>query len=462
MLDSLTCPICQDELNNPVALHCGHVFCALCLKRADNRAQNSAAVGRCPTCRAPIEGRPVAIGAFVARLQQDLSRPPPVPAPPSPASRTQSPIVFDLDEVVASTPAPVPVPVPVRRGRVPMTRIGAAGRPDDTSAVWLGRLERHGIHGEWLGLSGKEAERRTFIRAFFAAYREQHNTEVDSCPVGSRRTVHDIAIEVRRAVRQGRATPRARRDPTTPAPGSPASPQGRPPSTRDMAVGVGELTPERHAAFARLARRALHRAGLDRARVQERAALDGALARVADGDLCPTCREAVRDVIGDRRIVDRQAAVAAAINGYQPPDTADVDNGNDKAVDATPVVSTGQTQTTGGSGWARSAVPAPDRVSRAVQTVELLTGRGTSMAPPRPSQPGVDVYWSTVTRCQIFVDEITGTASFKRRATVIDAPTREARLDTIAQFEYRSKPVEVTEIDEPEPEPGDGDVVMEI
>ncbi|PBK99756.1 hypothetical protein ARMGADRAFT_985669 [Armillaria gallica] len=48
-----SCSICIDELKQPVALPCGHVFCTECVFRAVNAIKPYATIHYCPTCRAP-------------------------------------------------------------------------------------------------------------------------------------------------------------------------------------------------------------------------------------------------------------------------------------------------------------------------------------------------------------------------------------------------------------------------
>ncbi|PBK69209.1 hypothetical protein ARMSODRAFT_886706 [Armillaria solidipes] len=48
-----SCSICIDELKQPVALPCGHVFCTECVFRAVNAIKPYATIHYCPACRAP-------------------------------------------------------------------------------------------------------------------------------------------------------------------------------------------------------------------------------------------------------------------------------------------------------------------------------------------------------------------------------------------------------------------------
>ncbi|XP_039609004.1 E3 ubiquitin/ISG15 ligase TRIM25-like [Polypterus senegalus] len=45
--DEFNCSVCQDILNDPVSLHCGHSFCLNCLKDYWDQSQEC----RCPQCR---------------------------------------------------------------------------------------------------------------------------------------------------------------------------------------------------------------------------------------------------------------------------------------------------------------------------------------------------------------------------------------------------------------------------
>ncbi|KAJ3893450.1 hypothetical protein GG344DRAFT_43315 [Lentinula edodes] len=47
----LVCNICIDELNAPVCLPCGHVFCGSCIVRTVNTIKPATSLQPCPTCR---------------------------------------------------------------------------------------------------------------------------------------------------------------------------------------------------------------------------------------------------------------------------------------------------------------------------------------------------------------------------------------------------------------------------
>ncbi|KAF5362325.1 hypothetical protein D9756_002228 [Leucocoprinus leucothites] len=47
----MSCCICLEDLNSPVSLLCGHVFCHDCLKRAVQAVQPYSTLHACPTCR---------------------------------------------------------------------------------------------------------------------------------------------------------------------------------------------------------------------------------------------------------------------------------------------------------------------------------------------------------------------------------------------------------------------------
>ncbi|KAJ3876163.1 hypothetical protein F5051DRAFT_412331 [Lentinula edodes] len=47
----LVCNICIDELNEPVCLPCGHVFCGSCIVRTVNTIKPATSLQPCPTCR---------------------------------------------------------------------------------------------------------------------------------------------------------------------------------------------------------------------------------------------------------------------------------------------------------------------------------------------------------------------------------------------------------------------------
>lgn len=54
--DAIGCVVCNCIMVEPYALRCGHTFCGKCLQSwTRERAENST----CPTCRAPIESKPV-------------------------------------------------------------------------------------------------------------------------------------------------------------------------------------------------------------------------------------------------------------------------------------------------------------------------------------------------------------------------------------------------------------------
>ncbi|KAJ3561180.1 hypothetical protein NP233_g10352 [Leucocoprinus birnbaumii] len=47
----MSCCICLEDLDSPVSLPCGHVFCQECLKRAVQAIQPYSTLHACPTCR---------------------------------------------------------------------------------------------------------------------------------------------------------------------------------------------------------------------------------------------------------------------------------------------------------------------------------------------------------------------------------------------------------------------------
>jgi hypothetical protein len=48
-----SCPICQDDLTEPIALHCKHIFCEACISMWFDRERT------CPLCRAAVTVDPL-------------------------------------------------------------------------------------------------------------------------------------------------------------------------------------------------------------------------------------------------------------------------------------------------------------------------------------------------------------------------------------------------------------------
>lgn len=48
--ESLLCQICEDFINNPHSLRCGHTFCSECIRRHLDRNHNNVTFDKCPVC----------------------------------------------------------------------------------------------------------------------------------------------------------------------------------------------------------------------------------------------------------------------------------------------------------------------------------------------------------------------------------------------------------------------------
>ena len=51
----LRCPICDEFLNNPQILLCGHTYCSICIRKHFDPQLNKTSSGTCPSCREKAE-----------------------------------------------------------------------------------------------------------------------------------------------------------------------------------------------------------------------------------------------------------------------------------------------------------------------------------------------------------------------------------------------------------------------
>ncbi|KAG9392794.1 hypothetical protein J8273_5829 [Carpediemonas membranifera] len=469
--DGQTCPACQNKLEKPMILTCGHVFCKRCLRAAMRRVSGDSSVPKCPLCRTPITIKPIPIDGFVDKVLAAAVPPKPEPEPEA-RSRTASLDVIELDLEDLLRP---PVRPKESKHRVPEKHIGAVGGTLDTMTAWKARLDRHGIKMSWITPTGKDAAQRAHVRAFFGHYRDLHNAEIDACEHAARTPIRTLVRQAwSKTVNGGRQTtwksnPQSPEAATSAAASAAVTPAAQP-ARHDMALseGTAPLTADDLGAYGRLARRALRRQTEARIRSEMRTGFDRLLASQADAGMCAACVSRLRDLVSNGGILDRAVKAATAVGDFaqhEASQRADEET-RDRAVDATVAMTDAQVETTVAEGVAVLPAAPPARYSRAVQTTVLLQGAlgrtKTSLTPnrtpmkpgarrpardpepmadPGPVPAGIHVYYSDLLGRHIYVNEETGVATLKRQSTEHNRTVREAdTLDHIAGVDYRSRP----------------------